>query len=175
MTAKIVLAHPHPCGTFDCKSLNELPHKPCGRRPICCVRSPNQQYDSDRVLARGEVGKVGCRSAISVICAHCLIKFRWSRQYHDDQCNCPVVAGAHIASRGTGCRHLGTRHVQNDIIKEYLSRGTYICPNPLEAHRRCAEYCYTSAWEPYEVVYHLKRQARPSKSLFAPATATAAL
>jgi methylmalonyl-CoA mutase N-terminal domain/subunit len=36
-------------------------------------------YDSDHVLARGEVGKVGVPSAIWATCARCSTRSRWTR------------------------------------------------------------------------------------------------
>ena len=36
-------------------------------------------YDSDHILARGEVGKVVYRSAIWAICATCLTRSLWTR------------------------------------------------------------------------------------------------
>jgi (2R)-ethylmalonyl-CoA mutase len=72
--------------------------------------------------------------------------------------------------------------VQNDIIKEYLSRGTYICPPKpsLKLIADVAEYCYKHVpkWNPMNVCsYHLQEAgATPEQELaFALATATAVL
>jgi (2R)-ethylmalonyl-CoA mutase len=72
--------------------------------------------------------------------------------------------------------------VQNDLIKEYLSRGTYICPPApsLKMIADVAEYCYTNIpkWNPMNVCsYHLQEAgATPEQELaFALATATAVL
>jgi (2R)-ethylmalonyl-CoA mutase len=72
--------------------------------------------------------------------------------------------------------------VQNDLIKEYLSRGTYICPPKpsLKMIADVAEYCYTNVpkWNPMNVCsYHLQEAgATPEQELaFALATATAVL
>jgi (2R)-ethylmalonyl-CoA mutase len=72
--------------------------------------------------------------------------------------------------------------VQNDIIKEYLSRGTYICPPKpsLKLITDVAAYCYTNVpkWNPMNVCsYHLQEAgATPEQELaFALATATAVL
>ncbi len=110
---------------------------------------PNQTgYDSDHLLAQEEVGKVGMP-----IChlgdMHSLFK-----QTPVDQMNTSMTINAtapwllvlYIAvaeDQGTDIRALqGT--VQNDIIKEYLSRGTYICPPQpsLKLIGDVAEYCY---------------------------------
>ena len=72
--------------------------------------------------------------------------------------------------------------VQNDIIKEYLSRGTYICP-PEPSMRLItdvAAYCYefVPKWNPMNVCsYHLQEAgATPEQELaFALATATSVL
>ena len=72
--------------------------------------------------------------------------------------------------------------VQNDLVKEYLSRGTYICPPKpsLKMIADVAEYCYTNVpkWNPMNVCsYHLQEAgATPEQELsFALATATAVL
>jgi (2R)-ethylmalonyl-CoA mutase len=72
--------------------------------------------------------------------------------------------------------------VQNDLIKEYLSRGTYICPPrpSLKMIGDVAEYCYKHVpkWNPMNVCsYHLQEAgATPQQELaFALATATAVL
>jgi (2R)-ethylmalonyl-CoA mutase len=72
--------------------------------------------------------------------------------------------------------------VQNDLIKEYLSRGTYICPPKpsLKLIADVAEYCYQNVpkWNPMNVCsYHLQEAgATPEQELaFALATATAVL
>lgn len=72
--------------------------------------------------------------------------------------------------------------VQNDLIKEYLSRGTYICPPKpsLKMIADVAEYCYTNVpkWNPMNVCsYHLQEAgATPEQELaFALATGQAVL
>ncbi|MDG1424547.1 MAG: methylmalonyl-CoA mutase family protein, partial [Paracoccaceae bacterium] len=72
--------------------------------------------------------------------------------------------------------------VQNDIIKEYLSRGTYICPPKpsLKLIADVAQYCFKHVpkWNPMNVCsYHLQEAgATPEQELaFALATATAVL
>ena len=89
-------------------------------------------YDSDHELARGEVGKVG------VPVAHLgdmralfdeipLEKMNTSMTIN---ATAPWLLALYIAvaeEQGADVAKLqGT--VQNDIIKEYLSRGTYFCP-----------------------------------------------
>ncbi len=143
-------------------------------------------YDSDHELSRGEVGKVG------VPVAH-LGDMR--ALFHDiplDQMNtsmtinatAPWLLALYIAvaeEQGADISALqGT--VQNDIIKEYLSRGTYICP-PQPSLRMITDVAaYTREhlpkWNPMNVCsYHLQEAgATPEQELaFALATATAVL
>ena len=143
-------------------------------------------YDSDHVLARGEVGKVG------VPVAHLGDMRTLFDQIPLEQMNtsmtinatAPWLLALYIAvaeEQGADVSKLqGT--VQNDIIKEYLSRGTYICPPKpsLKLITDVAAYCYTNVpkWNPMNVCsYHLQEAgATPEQELaFALATAQAVL
>ncbi|MEM8579173.1 MAG: protein meaA [Pseudomonadota bacterium] len=143
-------------------------------------------YDSDHVLARGEVGKVG------VPVAHLGDMRTLFDQIPLEQMNtsmtinatAPWLLALYIAvaeEQGADVSKLqGT--VQNDLIKEYLSRGTYICPPKpsLKMIADVAEYCYTNVpkWNPMNVCsYHLQEAgATPEQELaFALATAQAVL
>ena len=143
-------------------------------------------YDSDHILARGEVGKVG------VPVCHLGDMRTLFDQIPLDQMNtsmtinatAPWLLALYIAvaeEQGADVTRLqGT--VQNDIIKEYLSRGTYICPPKpsLKLIADVAEYCYKHVpkWNPMNVCsYHLQEAgATPEQELaFALATATAVL
>jgi (2R)-ethylmalonyl-CoA mutase len=143
-------------------------------------------YDSDHLLARGEVGKVG------VPVCH----LGDMRALFDgiplDQMNtsmtinatAPWLLALYIAvaeEQGADIAALqGT--VQNDIIKEYLSRGTYICP-PKPSLRLITDVAaYTAEhlpkWNPMNVCsYHLQEAgATPEQELaYALATAVAVL
>jgi len=143
-------------------------------------------YDSDHELARGEVGMVG------VPIAH----LGDMRKLFDDiplermntsmtiNATAPWLLALYIAvagERGADIPKLrGT--VQNDIIKEYLSRGAYICP-PGPSLRMITDIAaYTRKhlpkWNPMNVCsYHLQEAgATPEEELaFALATATAVL
>ena len=143
-------------------------------------------YDSDHILAKGEVGKVG------VPVSH-LGDMR--ALFHDiplDQMNtsmtinatAPWLLSLYIAvaeEQGADVSALqGT--VQNDIIKEYLSRGTYICPPEPSLRMITDVAAYTREhlpkWNPMNVCsYHLQEAgATPEEELaFALATATAVL
>ena len=143
-------------------------------------------YDSDHLLAQGEVGKVG------VPICHLGDMRSLFEQIPLDQMNtsmtinatAPWLLALYIAvaeEQGADISALqGT--VQNDIIKEYLSRGTYICPPQpsLKLIGDVAEYCYEHLpkWNPMNVCsYHLQEAgATPEQELaFALATATAVL
>jgi (2R)-ethylmalonyl-CoA mutase len=143
-------------------------------------------YDSDHTLARGEVGKVG------VPVAHLGDMRTLFDQIPLDQMNtsmtinatAPWLLALYIAvaeEQGADIAALqGT--VQNDIIKEYLSRGTYILPPEpsLKLITDVAAYCYTNVpkWNPMNVCsYHLQEAgATPEQELaFALATAQAVL
>jgi len=143
-------------------------------------------YDSDHTLARGEVGKVG------VPVCHLGDMRALFDQIPLDQMNtsmtinatAPWLLSLYIAvaeEQGADVRSLqGT--VQNDLIKEYLSRGTYICPPKpsLKMIADVAEYCYTNVpkWNPMNVCsYHLQEAgATPEQELaFALATGQAVL
>ncbi len=143
-------------------------------------------YDSDHDLARGEVGKVG------VPVAHLGDMRALFRDIPLEQMNtsmtinatAPWLLALYIAvaeEQGADVAALqGT--VQNDIIKEYLSRGTYICP-PKPSLRMITDIAaYTQKhlpkWNPMNVCsYHLQEAgATPEQELaFALATACAVL
>lgn len=143
-------------------------------------------YDSDHLLARGEVGKVG------VPVCHLGDMATLFDQIPLEQMNtsmtinatAPWLLALYIAvaeQQGADITQLqGT--VQNDLIKEYLSRGTYICPPKpsLAMIADVAEYCYTNVpkWNPMNVCsYHLQEAgATPEQELaFALATAISVL
>ncbi|MGM0585043.1 MAG: methylmalonyl-CoA mutase family protein [Pseudomonadota bacterium] len=143
-------------------------------------------YDSDHKLARGEVGKVG------VPVSH----IGDMRALFDgiplEQMNTSMTINATAAwllalyiavaeEQGADVAKL-TGTVQNDIIKEYLSRGTYVFPPEpsLRLIGDIAEYTYKEVpkWNPMNVCsYHLQEAgATPEQELaFALATGIAVL
>ena len=143
-------------------------------------------YDSDHELARGEVGKVG------VPVCHLGDMRALFDQIPLEQMNtsmtinatAPWLLALYIAvaeEQGVEAGKLqGT--VQNDLIKEYLSRGTYICP-PRPSLRIITDVAaYTREhlpnWNPMNVCsYHLQEAgATPEQELaYALATACAVL
>ncbi len=143
-------------------------------------------YDSDHVLARGEVGKVGVPVAHlgdmrTLFDAIPLDRMNTSMTIN---ATAPWLLALYIAvaeEQGADIAALqGT--VQNDIIKEYLSRGTHICP-PQPSLRMITDVAaYTREhlpkWNPMNVCsYHLQEAgATPEQELaFALATACAVL
>ena len=143
-------------------------------------------YDSDHPLARGEVGKVG------VPISHLGDMQTLFDGIPLDQMNTSMTINAPAAwllalyiaaaeKQGVARMSLsGT--VQNDIIKEYLSRGTYIFPPgpSLNLIADTVAFTYTEVpkWNPVNVCsYHLQEAgATPVQELaFALATATAVL
>ncbi len=143
-------------------------------------------YDSDHVLARGEVGKVG------VPISHLGDMRTLFDQINLEDMNTSMTINATAAwllamyvavaeEQGADISKLqGT--VQNDIIKEYLSRGTYVFP-PEPSLRLIGDiaawtYQNTPKWNPMNVCsYHLQEAgATPEQELaFALATAIAVL
>ncbi|GIT91270.1 protein meaA [Jannaschia pagri] len=143
-------------------------------------------YDSDHILARGEVGKVG------VPVAHLGDMRTLFQDIPLEQMNtsmtinatAPWLLALYIAvaeEQGADTSKLqGT--VQNDLVKEYLSRGTYVLPPKpsMKLIGDVAEYCYQAIpkWNPMNVCsYHLQEAgATPEQELaFALATATSVL
>jgi (2R)-ethylmalonyl-CoA mutase len=143
-------------------------------------------YDSDHVLARGEVGKVGvpiCHLG-DMRTLFDSIPLESMNTSMTINATAPWLLALYIAvaeEQGADITKLqGT--VQNDLIKEYLSRGTYICPPKpsLKMIGDVAEYCYTHVpkWNPMNVCsYHLQEAgATPEQELaFALSTAVAVL
>jgi len=143
-------------------------------------------YDSDHILARGEVGKVG------VPISHLGDMRTLFDQIPLEDMNtsmtinatAPWLLALYVAvaeEQGADISKLkGT--VQNDLVKEYLSRGTYICPPKpsMKLIGDVAEYCFNSIpkWNPMNICsYHLQEAgATPEQELaFALATAISVL
>jgi len=143
-------------------------------------------YDSDHVLARGEVGKVG------VPVSHLGDMKALFEDIPLEQMNtsmtinatAPWLLALYVAAaedQGADITKL-TGTVQNDIIKEYLSRGTYVFP-PEPSLRLikdviCYAFAHIPKWNPTNVCsYHLQEAgATPVQELsYALATAIAVL
>lgn len=143
-------------------------------------------YDSDHILARGEVGKVGVPIGhlgdMRTLFAD--IPLEQMNTSMTINATAPWLLALYVAmaeEQGADVKALqGT--VQNDIVKEYLSRGTYVLPPKpsMKLISDVAEYCYSEIpkWNPMNVCsYHLQEAgATPQQELaFALATATAVL
>ncbi|MCO4824693.1 MAG: cobalamin-dependent protein [Amylibacter sp.] len=143
-------------------------------------------YDSDHELARGEVGKVGVPVAHlgDMRALFDNIPLEQMNTSMTINATAPWLLALYIAVAGEQGADISKLQgtVQNDIIKEYLSRGTYVCPPKpsLRMITDVAAYCYTNVpkWNPMNICsYHLQEAgATPEQELaFALATATAVL
>ncbi|WP_419252493.1 methylmalonyl-CoA mutase family protein [Caulobacter sp. ErkDOM-YI] len=143
-------------------------------------------YDPDHILSRGEVGKVG------VPISHLGDMRQLFDQIPLEQSNTSMTINAPaawllamyvaLADEQGADRALLQGTTQNDLIKEYLSRGTYIFP-PGPSLRLIGDmiaWCYIEVpkWNPMNVCsYHLQEAgATPEQELaFALATAISVL
>jgi (2R)-ethylmalonyl-CoA mutase len=143
-------------------------------------------YDPDHILSRGEVGKVG------VPISHLGDMRALFDQIPLEQSNTSMTINAPaawllamyvaLADEQGADRRLLQGTTQNDLIKEYLSRGTYIFP-PGPSLRLIGDmiaWCYREVpkWNPMNVCsYHLQEAgATPEQELaFALATAISVL
>ncbi len=143
-------------------------------------------YDSDHILAKGEVGKVGVPvghlgdmrtlfDGISVAQMNTSMTINAPASYM-------LALYVALADEQGADRSVLMGTTQNDIIKEYLSRGTYVFP-PEPSMRLISDmvsWCYTETpkWNPLNVCsYHLQEAgATPQQELaYALATACAVL
>ncbi|MGI9483961.1 MAG: protein meaA [Hyphomicrobiales bacterium] len=139
-------------------------------------------YDSDHVLARGEVGKVG------VPISHLGDMRALFDKIPLEQMNTSMTINATaawllalyvaVADEQGANRTKLTGTVQNDIIKEYLSRGTYVFP-PEPSMRLITDiitwtYGQMPKWNPTNVCsYHLQEAGATPVQELAYALATA--
>ncbi len=143
-------------------------------------------YDADHILARGEVGKVGVPVKHLGDMRTLMAELPLEEMNTSMTINAPAawLLALYVAladERGDDRKKLrGT--TQNDIVKEYLSRGTYVFP-PEPSLRLISDmvsWCYTEVpkWNPMNVCsYHLQEAgATPEQELaYALATAIAVL
>jgi (2R)-ethylmalonyl-CoA mutase len=143
-------------------------------------------YDSDHPLARGEVGKVGVPvSHLEDMCALFesipLERMNTSMTINATAAWLLALYVAAAEHQGANVRLLqGT--TQNDIVKEYLSRGTYVFPPEPSLRLISDMVAYTvdaiPKWNPINVCsYHLQEAgATPVQEIaYAMATAIAVL
>ena len=143
-------------------------------------------YDSDHILARGEVGKVGVPISHlgDMRALFDQIPLEDMNTSMTINATAPWLLALYVAvaeEQGAEISKLkGT--VQNDLVKEYLSRGTYICPPKpsMKLIGDVAEYCFNKIpkWNPMNICsYHLQEAgATPEQELaYALATATSVL
>ncbi len=143
-------------------------------------------YDSDHALAKGEVGKVGVPVSHLGDMEKLFVEIPLAKMNTSMTINAtaPWLLALYIAcaEKQGAARGALTGTVQNDIIKEYLSRGTYIFP-PEPSLRLITDviaftYREVPKWNPTNVCsYHLQEAgATPVQELaYALATAIAVL
>jgi (2R)-ethylmalonyl-CoA mutase len=143
-------------------------------------------YDSDEALARGEVGKVGVPVSHLGDMRHLLEGIPLAEMNTSMTINATAAwllsLYVSLADEQGADRTKLTGTVQNDILKEYLSRGTYVFP-PAPSLRLIKDVIvFTNRempkWNPTNVCsYHLQEAgATPAQELaFALATAVAVL
>ena len=132
-------------------------------------------YDPDDALAKGEVGKVGVPVAHLGHMGELLDGIPQGEMNTSMTINATAawLLGLYVANaerQGVGSKELrGT--TQNDIVKEYLSRGTYIFP-PVPSRRLIVDmvaFCseWVPLWNPMNVCsYHLQEAgATPTQEL----------
>ncbi len=139
-------------------------------------------YDSDHVLARGEVGKVGVPISHlgDMRALFDQIPLEDMNTSMTINATAPWLLALYVAvaeEQGAEISKLkGT--VQNDLVKEYLSRGTYICPPKpsMKLIGDVAEYCFNKIpkWNPMNICsYHLQEAGATPEQELAYALATA--
>jgi methylmalonyl-CoA mutase N-terminal domain/subunit len=122
-------------------------------------------YDADDPLARGEVGKVGVSISSLEDMATLFHKIPLGKVSTSMTINAPasILLAMYIAvARRQGVETQDLRGtVQNDILKEYIARGTYIFP-PAASMRLITDvfrYCQTEAphWNTISISgYHIR-------------------
>jgi (2R)-ethylmalonyl-CoA mutase len=143
-------------------------------------------YDSDHVLARGEVGKVGVPICHLGDMMTLFEDIPLERMNTSMTINAPAAwllsLYIAVAERQGAARAALNGTTQNDVIKEYLSRGTYIFPpqQSLKLTTDVISFTYREVpkWNPMNVCsYHLQEAgATPEQELaYALATAIAVL
>jgi len=143
-------------------------------------------YDPDHILARGEVGKVGVPISHLGDMRQLFSDIPLEKMNTSMTINAPaawlLAMYVALADEQGADRALLQGTTQNDLIKEYLSRGTYIFP-PGPSLRLIGDmiaWCYREVpkWNPMNVCsYHLQEAgATPEQELaFALATAISVL
>jgi len=143
-------------------------------------------YDSDHILARGEVGKVGVPIGHLGDMRALFDAIPLAQMNTSMTINAPaawlLALYAALADEQGADRKALTGTTQNDIIKEYLSRGTYVFPPKPSLKVTADTIAWTlhemPKWNPMNVCsYHLQEAgATPEQELaYALATAIAVL
>ncbi|MEO6654223.1 MAG: protein meaA [Ilumatobacteraceae bacterium] len=139
-------------------------------------------YDPDSEMARGEVGKVGVPVAHLGHMRTLLADIPTGEMNTSMTINAPAswLLALHVANAAEQgvTSHALRGTTQNDIVKEYLSRGTYIFP-PAPSRRLIVDmiaWCarHAPSWNPMNVCsYHLQEAGATPVQEIAYAMATA--
>jgi len=139
-------------------------------------------YDADHILARGEVGKVGVPVGHLGDMRTLFEEIPLDRMNTSMTINAPaawlLAMYVALADEQGAARTKLQGTTQNDLIKEYLSRGTYIFPPEpsLKLIGDMVAWCYreTPKWNPINVCsYHLQEAGATPEQELAYALATA--
>ncbi|MBI1405381.1 MAG: protein meaA [Caulobacter sp.] len=139
-------------------------------------------YDADHILARGEVGKVGVPIGHLGDMRTLFEAIPLDRMNTSMTINAPaawlLAMYVALADEQGAPRAKLAGTTQNDLIKEYLSRGTYIFPPEpsLKLIGDMVAWCYreTPKWNPINVCsYHLQEAGATPEQELAYALATA--
>ncbi len=132
-------------------------------------------YDPDHVLARGEVGKVGVPIAHLGDMRALFAGIELAQMNTSMTINAPaawLLALYVVAAEEQGAKRAALRGTtQNDVVKEYLSRGTFIFPPKpsLKITADIVSWCAREApdWNPTNICsYHLQEAgATPAQEL----------
>jgi ethylmalonyl-CoA mutase len=157
-------------------------------------------YDADDELARGEVGKVGVPVAhlgdmralfadipltamntsmtINATAMWLLALYQVTAEEQASGATAGATAGAAAGATAASAASMLTGTTQNDIIKEYLSRGTYVFPPAASLRLTTDLIAYTvrhvPRWNPINICsYHLQEAGATTVQEIAYAMCTA--
>ena len=190
MSARQALDFPHLCGPFERGRLERALSRQSRQGadgPSVAFDLPTQTgYDSDHPLAKGEVGKVGVPIGHLGDMRALFDGIPLAKMNTSMTINAPaawlLALYIAVADEQGAARAALQGTTQNDIIKEYLARGTYIFP-PKPALRLTTDtIAFTTAempkWNPINLCsYHLQEAGADAveEAAFALAAAIAVL
>ena len=188
--ARQALDLPHLCRPFECCGLECAVSRQSGQGPdglSVAFDLPTQTgYDSDHPLAKGEVGKVGVPIGHLGDMRALFDQIPLAKMNTSMTINAPaawlLALYVALADEQGADRASLTGTTQNDIIKEYLARGTYIFPPKPSLRLTTDTIAFTTAempkWNPINLCsYHLQEAGAGAveEAAFALAAAIAVL